>query len=407
LIVDSLFELRQDRVVYAITTQEGARLVVSADRARLVGSQEDDPLQRIEVELVEGPVESLIRFARDLRRALKLKPAGESKFEYGLREAGLVIPAPAAGPAPRIRPRDTVRKAAARSRSLYFRQMLRHEPGTRLGINPECLHDMRVSVRRMRAVLRMFRGALPPATTAKAAEELRWLGQSLGAARDLDVHIEECPAMLKRHPTVVQTSSLCRRGMERQRDRAYDSVCADLRSPRFKTVKTVCRDLIRLARRPTATGGGEISAHGTVWLRRDLRAVLKAGRAVTVDSPDAAMHRLRIRCKRLRYACETLREIYGKPAVRMARNLAELQEVLGAYQDAATAQALIMRTATERAAAPDGAAAHSFSSCAAAWRDEQTALRAAFPTAWKKFDRKRTRRAFLKALGRLESGETS
>jgi len=57
----------------------------------------------------------------------------------------------------------------------------------------------------------------------------------------------------------------------------------------------------------------------------------------------------------------------------------------------------------EAATAPDGAATiHALGGHLAHWRQEQLARRAAFPAAWKAFDRKKLRRLFLKALRRQE-----
>ncbi len=407
LDLECLFDLHRTCRLYDVRTRDGARLEVSADRTTLAGSNGDAPLQRIEVELREGSAGALIRFTCALRRALKLKPANGSTFEYALREAGLTVPVPVEGPALRIRPRDTVRKAAARALTLHFRRLLWHVPGTRLGINPECLHDMRVSVRRLRAILRLFRDFLPPATAAKVAEELKWLGQSLGAVRDLDVHLQKCASRLGRLPEAERAASEdCRQAMSRRRERACDVMCRDLRSSRFGALKKACLDLIRMLRRPAAAGSAAIAAEGASLMESELKRILKAGRGIAADTPAEELHRLRVRCKRLRYACETLREVYGKPVAKMARRLAALQDVLGAHQDAAAAQALIERAMAESASAsPDGAeVAHALGRCAAGWREEQLARRAAFPATWKAFDRKKACRSFRGALRQPRRG---
>ena len=63
------------------------------------------------------------------------------------------------------------------------------EPGTRLGEDPEELHDMRVATRRLRAALSLFADVLPVRAQV-FREELGWLGRLLGAVRDLDVQLE-------------------------------------------------------------------------------------------------------------------------------------------------------------------------------------------------------------------------
>lgn len=402
LNVDTLFTLIQKRRVYDVCVRDGSILEISADRMRRVGASQRDVLQRIEVELKAGSVESLTAFASDLRRSLKLKAANESKFEYGLRDAGLSAPVLAEGSSLRIRPGDSVHKAAARTLAKYFHRMLWHVPGTRLGINPECLHDMRVSVRRLRAILRLFRSALPPHATGELAEELKWLGQSLGTVRDMDVHIQECSVMLGRLPEAQRKAAdKCRCEIGRRREQAYDALRRDLCSPRFKALQKDCNHLIRSLRRPVVDGGGEIEVEGALVMASELRSILNAGRAIVDATPDELLHRLRVRCKRLRYACDTLSGLYGKPVLKMARRLAELQDVLGGHQDAVAVQALIERTIAESASATACLdVAFALGRCAACWQEEQRVRRAVFPDAWQAFDRKKARRSFLTALQR-------
>src|SRR5439155_9462315 len=62
----------------------------------------------------------------------------------------------------------------------------RHDPGTRLGRDPESLHDMRVGVRRLRALLRAGR-ELVATDTGELDDRLKELGRVLGEVRDLDL----------------------------------------------------------------------------------------------------------------------------------------------------------------------------------------------------------------------------
>ena len=65
-----------------------------------------------------------------------------------------------------------------------------HDPGTRLGTDPEDLHKMRTSVRRLRAILRAVRPVFAPEWGEDLRRELDWLGTALGTVRDLDVLLE-------------------------------------------------------------------------------------------------------------------------------------------------------------------------------------------------------------------------
>ena len=64
--------------------------------------------------------------------------------------------------------------------------LVRNEPAGRAG-DAEGIHQMRVAVRRLRAVLSTFARLLPPEPRRWASDELRWLADALGEARDLDV----------------------------------------------------------------------------------------------------------------------------------------------------------------------------------------------------------------------------
>src|ERR1700726_1382241 len=64
--------------------------------------------------------------------------------------------------------------------------MLRNEPAVLAGID-DGIHQMRVAVRRLRATLSAFGRLLPENQRQWASEELRWLADALGPARNLDV----------------------------------------------------------------------------------------------------------------------------------------------------------------------------------------------------------------------------
>ena len=70
-------------------------------------------------------------------------------------------------------------------------------------------------------------------------------------------------------------------------------------------------------------------------------------RALGDDPPDEALHAVRIRAKRCRYAAEAVAPAVGKPAKAFAKAVAGLQEVLGEHQDAVVAGQWLRAHATE------------------------------------------------------------
>ena len=117
-----------------------------------------------------GPAPATARARPKVFQALDLE------FERRPRRAGERRSAPAS--------------SCARSSRFSTNGSLAHDPGTRLGTDPEELHQFRVATRRLRAFLRAGRELLDPAWAEPLREELRWLGGALGPVRDLDVLIE-------------------------------------------------------------------------------------------------------------------------------------------------------------------------------------------------------------------------
>ena len=84
-------------------------------------------------------------------------------------------------------PEDPATHHVRAALDLRLRALLRHDPDTRSGADPEDLHQMRVSVRRMRASLKAARPLLDATWADDLRAELGWLGSALGPVRDLDV----------------------------------------------------------------------------------------------------------------------------------------------------------------------------------------------------------------------------
>jgi CHAD domain-containing protein len=218
--------------------------------------------------------------------------------------------------------------------------MLHYEPGTRTGEDPEDLHQMRVSVRRLRAVLKSAPRSVPDSDRLRA--ELGWLGGALGPVRDLDVLIDRLRAESDDFPDDerrVATTLLD--GLVTERLAARERLTSALNSSRYRTV------LGRLAQAANSEIDPTAEAPELMDLvRAPYRKLRKAVRALPADPPDAELHRLRILGKRLRYAAELVKPITGKQLKELVRASKELQEVLGEHQDACVAEQAVRRLVT-------------------------------------------------------------
>src|SRR5579875_2904534 len=307
-------------------------------------------LRRVEVEVAPGWVGALEEVVADLRRAADLRPAALSKFEAGLAACGVPVPGP-----PDTGPLDV--PAGATLGDLAFsvvrrqlREVLAHEPGTRLGEDPEQLHDMRVATRRLRAALELFSGALP-ARAAALRDELAWIARQLGAVRDLDVQLEELRELAgaTAHPDAAPLAHLVAL-LETVRDEARRGLLESLDSARWERLTAA---LLALARHGP---GGRAREAGTpaalavpALLAARHRPTPRAARRARRTGTGEDFHRVRIGAKRLRYSVEFTAPLYGDAATRFAQELAGLQELLGTMHDAEVAAARLRSLATREA----------------------------------------------------------
>ena len=211
-----------------------------------------------------------------------------------------------------------------------LRHILLHDPGTRLGKDSEELHQMRVGIRRFRAILRTARALLEPEWYASLQEELRWLGTMLGTVRDQDVLLDRLyteadvlpPAERKIFERLLTA-------FETHRSQARMQLLDTLRSDRYLNL------LRRLEQAAQAPALHEAPESSLIHLAaQEFKQLIKAGKRGNDEPSDQELHQLRIHTKRTRYVAEFALETMGKPAIRFVRQTKRNQDLLGDHQDA-------------------------------------------------------------------------
>ena len=282
--------------------------------------------RELEIEQLNGKDNTLPDLERQLRRAGAEDHDGRPKL---FRALSLPAPSPEPLPASDAPVVAHVKWALAR----HVQWLLAHDPGARLGREPESLHQMRVATRQLRAVLRAARPLLVPEWADSLQDQLRWLGQLLGPARDLDVQLayfrEESAALdaRDRRPLTQFIAHL-----EAQRNNVQGVLLSELKSARYL-------DLIR--RLQQATHDPTV-VESTVTLRdlatRAFKKLRKVIRQVGASPNSAKIHEIRINTKRARYAAELAEPVAGKPATKFINKARAVQDVLGMHQDAIQAE---------------------------------------------------------------------
>ena len=90
---------------------------------------------------------------------------------------------------PEVAAADPWGEAGRKILRFHLARMLLQVPATMAGEDPEAIHDMRVSARRVRAAWRVFGNAYDGPVVRRHVAEIRRLGGRLGAVRDLDVQL--------------------------------------------------------------------------------------------------------------------------------------------------------------------------------------------------------------------------
>jgi CHAD domain-containing protein len=223
-----------------------------------------------------------------------------------------------------------------------------HEPGARLGEDPEELHQLRVTARRIDATLGLFKRQLP-AALVRARKPTKAVLRSLGAARDLDVQLSELDHYCAGLPAEERGAGEPLRALlESERARARTRMVRSLDAePTRRWLETLSQ----------ATGAENGAANGADpamvvmpdRVRRRFRKLRKSVRKLRPKSSMEDYHLVRRRAKQLRYATECGANLFGKPADEMLKALRRLQDKLGAHQDACMAQGRLAAIAAEPA----------------------------------------------------------
>ena len=201
--------------------------------------------------------------------------------------------------------------------------------------DPEAIHDLRVSIRRVVQTSKTFRELLDPASVKKLRERLHKVMDLCAAVRNCDV------ALVLLDQVGITTGAAVSR-LKKTRDAAAEKLHRNLKKERLKRhpapgvrshpkerdwkldqslEANLCRVLPALAQEFFDSGKAAISAHASYQ----------------------TLHQFRLQAKRFRYTLELFERFYGSEMASGAGMLKELQDLLGAINDCATTLVLLGR----------------------------------------------------------------
>lgn len=259
-----------------------------------------------------------------------------------------------------------------------FEAIVGHDAGTRVGADPEDLHQQRVGIRKLRSLLRAA-DMLDPEWSGSVGRELEWIGDVLNPVRDLDVMIPYLAEDMDLLP--AEDASVLRpllENLQAERSDARARMLEALAGDRYLQLLGTLEEATRSIKvRPTDT-----DLHsGAVRRFRKLRRAVR-------DLPDppgeGELHRVRRLAKKSRYAAEIVLPAEGKAAASFMKKMKRLQDVLGDLQDACVAEDRI-RAYLPHAESPR--AAFALGRLAELQATKKRQAKARFRSVWKGVDR--------------------
>jgi inorganic triphosphatase YgiF len=316
---------------------DGAEVELVVDEGQVLAGRASKDLSEIELELKEGSKDALFRVAKTLISDLPLRLGVESKYQQGqalLRNSHCDVR--------KAEPIHLRRDATAPDGlRIIVQSCLRHfrlnEPLLLEARSPAALHQCRVALRRMRSAFSLFKDIIRDEPSQAISRSLKDLVAEFGTARNLDVLLGA-----NEQGTGVDTVDLTRMA-QKERARAYDRIIARLDSAEFRSFVI---DLVAWLETGEWRGGQSTRIPLHSYGRRKLR---KWHRSLGKDSPslenlaEDQRHRIRIKAKKLRYACEFFASLSDRPK-RFECYLAgviAVQETLGDLNDAVTTRRLV------------------------------------------------------------------
>lgn len=344
-----------------VVARNGTTAEVTVDEVAVMDARRvQDRFVEVEVELRKGSPAQLDVLAGELADAGAEPGAGRPKVFRALD----------LDPGKSRSPRTPFAALRARLRQ-QVREIERNDPGTRFGRDPESLHEMRVGVRRLRALLRAG-GTLVAIDTAALDKRLKALGRVLGDVRDLDVllgRLEGEAAELGGEDAKNARSLLDALRTERKRCRRR--LMTFLRSDEYLALLDDTERTIEEFR-PSGSDASLDELADDAFAK-----VGKAIRKLPGEPTDEELHAVRKKGKRARYTGE----LAGREkSVKQAK---KLQDVLGEHQDAVVAAARLRGLVVE--ATPEQALAAG--RLVELEERNRAEARAAWPNAWKKLQK--------------------
>ncbi|WP_309398166.1 CHAD domain-containing protein [Cerasicoccus maritimus] len=246
-----------------------------------------------------------------------------------------------------LSPNLTAREACTRILLASLEQVQVNVPGMLADIDSEFLHDFRVALRRTRSLLQLVRGVYAEEQVLAHKTALGDVMKRTNRLRDLDVYLLEQGDYAKLLPPALRPgledffADLCK-----ERSKVFKQFVKALQSAQVtRELKAWDRFVRKEALSSHATvqdGDAPVKSLANQLLMKRFKRIIKDGRKIADETPDEAVHELRIQFKKLRYLLEFFRSLYDSDELDfLIKRSRKIQNVLGAFNDVCVQQETI------------------------------------------------------------------
>jgi CHAD domain-containing protein len=208
--------------------------------------------------------------------------------------------------------------------------------------DPEGVHQVRVRIRKFRAILAFFRPLFKAENYQQQQDALGKMGQQFGEVRQLDVLLEGISEIEKNASFEISDFGKLKDHLQGKRDSVFEHLLTSLKSDAFAL------DLLDIwvwkLNDPLEAGAPDLQLsikdytdkHIQNWLKK-IRRSMKS-----LDVKDQRLvHRVRIKSKKLRYVIEQLSPILDRKTRKSMAAFEKMQDDLGYYHDVFANQQLL------------------------------------------------------------------
>jgi CHAD domain-containing protein/uncharacterized protein YjbK len=405
--------LRTERASYNIASMDGAEIEIAFDSTSFQVRGFHRPhgasrLFEIEMKLKKGSPSSFESVATAAAKTLDLSLPAKSRLETAIERLNIRFPAKNPPSTLVVKGDDRFDVAAQKILSFQLSRLNENIEGVAADIDTEFVHQARGATRRMRSMIRLFKGAIPERSAVYFAGELFWIASLLGAVRDIDVFVLNLPQFFAAIELAPEKGAeVLSRQLQEERRLLLEDLKAAFVSTRwrifFLRLSTYCK------RKPALTPSAALALEtvdqiAPVIISRRLKEVVRRENLLRIKPKMKNYHKLRIEFKKLRYASEFFNSAFGGSLEPFIADVTSMQDCLGELQDTVFTKEMIQRLLKKwKGSVLDPMLIFTLGEIYQLQQKISLTKQCEFDEIWRKFDTENTREKLQKILGIVQA----